>query len=148
FEVFSEGSDRLVLAIRGESVTRPVVRDTFGVGAPVRFHVAVERIDGERSVPLETNDLSSFLGESVEYSFRRGEGDATESVRLVLTVRRILDDMAEVETDVTGSLPGAGSPILLSHQDRLFATRGAASTVTCVSGTPPAGYRFLVTPEF
>jgi len=148
FEVFAEKGARLVLAVRGERVTRPVLRESFGVGAPVRFHLVVERVDGERQVAVETNDLSSFLGEQVEYSFRRGEGAAAESVRLVLTVDRIVGDVAEVQSDVSASLPGADAPILMSHQDRLFATRGAVSTVTVVTGQPAAGYRFQVTPQF
>jgi len=148
FEVFGEERTRLVLAVRGERVTRPVLRESLGVGTPVRFHLVVERVDGERSIAVETNDLSSFLGEQVEYSFRRGEGATAESVRLVLTVENIVGDMAEVETDVSASLPGASAPILMSHQDRLFATRGAVSTITVVNGEPAAGYRFLVTPQF
>ena len=148
FEVFGEEKARLVLAVRGERVTRPVVRESSGVGAPVRFHLVVERVIGERSIPVESNDLSSFLGEDVEYSFRRGEGAASETVRLVLNVQQILGDVAEVATDVSASLPGASAPILMSHQERLFATRGAVSTITVVNGDPPAGYRFLVTPRF
>jgi hypothetical protein len=124
------------------------VRVSYGVGAAVRFHLVVERLDGDRATPVETNDLSSFVGEGVEYSFRRGDGPAAESVRLVLLVRKIVGEVAEIETDVSAKLPGPAAPILMSHQDRIFATRGAVSTITAVNGEPAAGYRFLVTPQF
>jgi hypothetical protein len=145
FEVFADGAERLVLSIQGERVTRPVLLESTAA-ARVRFRLEVERIDGERSVPLETDELSSFLGEPVEYSFGRGAEGTAESLRLVLTLQHIDGDMAEVVADVSASLPGPAGPILMSRQDRVFATRGATSTVQAVTGDPPAGYRFRITP--
>jgi hypothetical protein len=147
-EVYGDGHTRVMIALRAERVTRPVVQTVSGVDAPIRFQLAVERVTGEQSIPLETNTLASFLGEGVEYSFRRGEGDALETVRLVLTLLRIEGDIAEVGVEISASLPGSSAPIVLSRLERLLTTRGAMSSLTVADGTPPAGYRFLVTPQF
>jgi hypothetical protein len=148
FDVVSEGERRLVLSLRVETVSRTVVRGARKVGAAVLFLLSVERRDGDRSVPLETNRLVTFLREGVEYSFSRGEGNARESLRLVLTPVRLEGDLAEIEVDVSGSLPASAGPLLLSRRERIFASRGATSTVEVTAGEPPAGYRFRITPDF
>ncbi len=148
FDVLQEDGRHLVLSIRAEEVLRPVSSMRRKVGSPVLFLLAIERRDGERSVPLETNRLVTFLGEGVEYAFARGEADRRESLRLVLKPVRIEGDVAEVEVDVTGSLPGANGPILLSRRERIFTSRRATSSIVVTAGDPPAGYRFLVTPDF
>ena len=148
FDVLQEGDRRLVLSIRAEEVLRPVSSLRRKAGSPVLFLLAIERRDGERSVPLETNRLVTFLGEGVEYSFASGGADRRESLRLVLKPVRIEGDVAEVEVDVTGSLPGANGPILLSRRERIITSRRATSSVVVTAGDPPAGYRFLVTPDF
>ena len=121
-----------------------IVRDLRGTV----FLLAVERRDGERSVPLETDRLVSFLHEGVEYSFTRGEGDGRESLRLTLTPVRLDGDLAELEVDVTGSLPGAKGPNVLARTERIFASRRATSSFDVTVGDPPAGYRFRITPDF
>jgi hypothetical protein len=118
------------------------------VGAPVLFQIAIERRDGGRAVPLESNRLVTFLGEGVEYSFSHGEGGGRESLRLVLTPVRLDGDVAEVEVDVTGSLPGAGGPLLLSRRERILTSRRATSSLEVTAGDPPAGYRFRITTDF
>ena len=148
FDVLSEGERRLVLSLRVETVSRTVVPGPRKAGAAVLFVLSVERRDGDRSVPLETNRLVTFLREGVEYSFSRGEGDARESLRLVLTPVRLEGDLAEIEVEVSGSLPAAAGPLLLSRRERVFASRGATSTVEVTAGDPPAGYRFRITPDF
>ncbi len=148
FDVLEQGDRRLVLSLRAEAVSRTVVRGPRKVGAAVLFALAVERRDGERSVPLETNRLVTFLREGVEYSFSAGEGDARESLRLVLTPLRVDGDVAEIEAVVTGSLPAAPGPLVLSRRERMIMSRGATSTLEVTAGEPPAGYRFRITPDF
>ncbi len=147
-EVWSRGPERLVLVISGERARRAALRQAPRVSRAVRFHLVIEGVVGERTVPLETNELDTFLGETVEYSFRRGAGDAIESVELRLTPVRIEGDIAEIEAEVTGRLPASGAPLVLGHQQRLVASRGAASALTVAAGEPAKGYRFLVTPNW
>jgi len=148
FEVFGDGDRRLLLTLQGERVTRAVVRPPPSVGAPVRLDVAILRIDGERTVPLETNELHTFVGQSVEYSFRLGQGDGLESVRLTLLPVTTSGDLVTLEAEISGALPGASGTVLLSHTERIVASRRATSSVEATTGTPPAGYRFQVTPDF
>jgi hypothetical protein len=149
-DVYEEDRQRLVLVLRAEASTRPVVETGLleTVGAPVRLHLRVDRIDGERVTSLETNELNTFVGQSVEYSFHRGEGDSEESVRLLLRPVRIKGAVTELEIEITGSLPGDPDRLLLSRRETLVSNRGTLSSVTVTSGDPPAGYRFAITPEF
>jgi hypothetical protein len=148
FEIFGDNSRRLLLTLRGEQVARAVVRPPAAVGAPVRFLVAIERVDGERIVPLETNELNTFVGQSVEYSFRQGQDEGLEVVRLVLLPSSISGDIVTIEADLSGALPGSGGTVLVSRRERIVASKGATSRVSATTGTPPAGYRFQVTPDF
>ncbi|HZN54192.1 MAG TPA: hypothetical protein VFB67_02625 [Candidatus Polarisedimenticolaceae bacterium] len=148
FEVFADGPRRLVLAIHGEQVERPVVRRTITLGGPVRFLVSVERVDGERSVPLETDELHTFIGQPVEYSFRLGEGDGLQAVRLSLLPISASGDILTIDADIGGALPGPGGTVLVHRTERIVASRLATSSVAATVGNPPAGYRFQVTPDF
>ena len=148
FEVFADGPRRLVLAIRGEQVARPVVRRTVTLGDPVRFLVSVERVDGERSVPLETDELHTFVGQAVEYSFRFGEGDGLQSIRLSLLPIAASGDILTIDAEIGGALPGPGGIVLVHRTERIVASRLATSSVAATTGTPAAGYRFQVTPDF
>jgi hypothetical protein len=149
FEVFGSRDDRLTLGLRVERKVLGFERAMKSVGDAVGFKLEVEGVRGSESFALETNRLSSFIGEPVEYSFRRGEGDAVESVRLLLTPRRRTVDLIEVAIEVSGSLPGNdGTRLLLSRTETLFTSRGATSGLTVTSGQPPFGYRFRITPEF
>ena len=148
FEVFGDGSRRLLLSIHGEQITRPVVRPPLAVGAAVKFVVAVMRVDGERVVLLETNELNTFVGQSVEYSFRQGEAEGLEAVRLSLLPTSVSGDVVTIEADIGGALPGASGTVLLSHRERIVASRRATSQLTAATGSPPVGYRFQVTPDF
>ena len=147
-DVCETSETRLLLALRAEEDNRPVVAQSPVAGRPVRFSIEIVRVDGERAVSLENNQLSTFLGESVDYSFRRGENDQAESVELSLRPIRIDGDLAEVVVEVTASLPGQPDRLLLSRRESLFTTRRAISALTVASGEPPAGYRFLISPEF
>lgn len=149
-DVYEEDRQRLVLVLRAEAATRPVVEAKLveTVGAPVRLHLRVDRIDGDRVTTLETNELNTFVGQSVEYSFQRGEGDSEESVSLLLRPVRIKGAVTELEIEVTGSLPGEPDRLLLSRRETLVSNRGTLSALTVTSGDPPAGYRFAITPDF
>ncbi len=148
FEVYGEGGRRLLLTLRGEQVTRAVVRPPSSIGAPVRFLVAIERVDGERIVLLETNELNTFVGQSVEYSFRLGQDEGLEAVRLALLPTATSGDLVTIEAEISGALPGPSGTVLISHRERIVASKRATSRVSATTGTPPAGYRFQVTPEF
>ena len=147
-EVAREGEVALLALLRTERSWRPRLTPAPAASAPFVVHLALARIDGERVVPLETNLLHTFLGEPVEYSFRLGTGDDEQRLRVVFTPLSVTDDVADLRVQVTGKLPSAGAPVVLSRDQRLVASRGATSSLDVVSGDPPAGYRFSVTPDF
>jgi hypothetical protein len=148
FEVYGDGGRRLLLTLRGEQVARAIVRPPAAAGAPVKFIVAVERVDGERIVLLETNELHTFVGQSVEYSFRQGQNEGLEAVRLALLPTAVSGDLVTIEAEISGALPGSGGTALVSHRERIVASRRATSRLAATTGTPPAGYSFQVTPDF
>jgi hypothetical protein len=148
FEVYGDGDRRILLTLQGEKVERAVVRPPATVGAPVRFMIGIERVDGERIVPLETNELHTFVGQSVEYSFRQGQDAGLEAVRLTVLPVSISGEVVTIDAEISGALPGSGGTTLVSHRERIVASRGATSRLQATAGTPPAGYRFQVTPEF
>lgn len=148
FEVFGDGERRILLTLQGEQVERAVVRPPPAVGSPIRFMIAIERVDGERVVPLETNELHTFVGQSVEYSFHLGQGAGVEAVRLTVLPVSIAGDLVTIDAEISGALPGDGGTTLLSRRERIVASRRATSRLQATAGTPPAGYQFQVTPEF
>lgn len=148
FEVFGDGPRRILLTLQGEQVQRAVVRPPATVGAPVRFTIGIERVDGERIELLETNQLHTFVGQSVEYSFHLGQGAGVEAVRLTVLPVSIAGDIVTIDADISGALPGTGGTTLLSHRERIVASRQATSRLQATAGTPPAGYQFQVTPDF
>ncbi len=148
FEVYGDGGKRLLLTLHGEKVKRAVLHRVAEVGEPVTLTVAVLRVDGDRVVLLETNELHTFVGQSVEYSFHRGAGDGLESVRLELTPSTVSGEVVTLDTEIDGTLPSPSGAVILSHQERIVASRQATSSLTATAGAPPAGYRFQVTPDF
>lgn len=148
FPVYDATDGKLVLTLRAEVFTRPVVRQASSLGPPIRFRLEIERVLGDRSVPLETNDLDTFVGEPVEYAFRRGADDTLEWLRLVLTAVRVSGDVTEIRAEVTGGLPGTGGSAWLHRSESLVSTRGATSSFAVLTGEPASGYRFRVTPQF
>lgn len=148
FEVHRVGDERLTLAITVERKLRRLVPHRPSAGVPLTFKLEVEGVRGEEAFPLETNHLQTFLGEPVEYAFRRGEGDAAEAVTLMLTPILKEGDVIELRVDVSGSLPGGDRRLVLSRGDVLLTSRGATSTLGVTAGDPPAGYRFRITPDF
>jgi hypothetical protein len=148
FEVFGDGDGRILLTLEGEQVERAIVRPPVTVGSPVRFMIGIERVDGDRVVLLETNELHTFVGQSVEYSFRMGQNAGLEAVRLTVLPVSIAGDLVTIDAEINGALPGSGGTTLVSHRERIVASRRATSRVQALAGSPPAGYQFQVTPEF
>jgi hypothetical protein len=147
-EVAREGEVALLALLHAERSWRARLRPVPSGVVPFIVNLAVSRVDGERVVPLETNVLHTFVGEPVEYSFRFGAGDDEQILRVVLTPLNVDDDLADIRVQVTGKLPASPAPVVLSRDQRLVASRGATSSLDVVSGSPPAGYRFSVTPDF
>jgi hypothetical protein len=148
FEVYGAGGRRILLTLHAERVERPVVRGLATPGDPVRFVVAVEGVAGDQSALLETNEIRSFVGQSVEYSFRQGQNGERESIRLVILPVSITGDLITLQVEISGVLPGPDGPSILSRTDRVVASRRSTTAVPATVGTPPNGYRFQVTPDF
>ena len=84
-----------------------VVRPMAVLGAPVKFLIAVERVRGAYH-PLETNELHTFVGQSVEYSFRQGQDAGLEAVRLTRPPRSPFQEIwLTIDAEISGALPGA-----------------------------------------
>lgn len=147
-DVYGDPRRHVLLALSGERTSRPAVRRLASPGAPVRFRLAIERVNGDQSVPLETNDLDTFVGEPVEYSFDLGPGSGDQKLRLVLTPIRLADDVIEFRAEMSGQLPGESGPLLLSRDQDVVASRGGTTILAALAGIPPSGYRFHIVPEF
>lgn len=149
FEVYRVGSRALILTIESDLVQETVVP---GVRAEpsqgVLFLVEVLRVLEGRTISLERNQLHSFIGEPVTYSFRLGDSLDSDSVRVEFTATRLMNYMIEIDVVASGTLPGDGGPQLVSRTEQWVASRGAPSTLAVESGDPPTGYRFVVTPIF
>jgi hypothetical protein len=148
FEVYGDGDGRLLLTLQGERAERAVAGPIPPPGDSVRFTVAVEGVEGDRSAVLETNELHTFVGQSVEYSFQQGPEGNRESVRLVLIPESISGDLVTIRAEISGVIPGPNGPAMISRSDRIVASRRATTAVAATVGTPPSGYRFQVTPDF
>ena len=148
FEIYRDERQGLTLALRVHRKVLGLGVAGREVGDRIAFRLGVDGVRGERMVELETNYLNTFVGDTVEYSFRRGDGESGESVQLLMTPVRRHGDIVEVMVEIAGSLPGVERRLLLSRKEILITTRGATSSVTVTNGDPPAGYRFRVTPLF
>ena len=138
---------RLTLAIRAERQERPVVRAPSAIGRAVLFRVDVGRVVNGEFFAVESNDLSTFEGETVEYMFRLGHDETLEHIRLALTPARLEDALVEILVDLSGTLhAGLETPLLLSRHDTLFTDRGTTSEITATVGDPPDGFAFRITP--
>jgi hypothetical protein len=148
WEIHRSQGRRIVLGVQVERVARPSLPAPPQVGRPVAFRLFVERVRGDESILLETNDLNSFVGEPVAYSFRRGAGIEEERIRVGLSPLRVLDDVLQVSLELEARLPGEDAPPPFRRTQTLFVTRGVESTVVAAAGNPPAGYRFRLVAEF
>ncbi len=148
FEVWSEGDRRLTLALDVERVVRSVLRPPSGALRALRFDVAIERVLNGKSVALESNALHTFVGEPVEYSFRLGPDDSREALTLRLRPVSVRGRVVDVEVEIEGSLASPdGAPLVVSRRERRLTTADTPNIVDAVSGDPPSGYRFVVTPR-
>ncbi len=146
FELFRRGAESLSLAISAEAtVIHELARPSLGL--PVGLRVEVEYMGPHGAVPLETNHLSTFLGEPVTYAFDRGADDSRQSMHLTLEPVSRSADLLEIRIEFSGSLPGE-QRLLLSRRETLFTTRQTTSSLLVTHGEPATGYRFRITPDF
>jgi hypothetical protein len=149
FEVARAGDRVLTLAIAGELTRQTTYTALPVVGAPVQFELDIEWVEQGVAVTLETNYLSTFVGQSVSYAFRLGEVGEAESASVRLLPVRLLGDAVRIEVDVTATLPDPErGVVLVSRQEQWLSTKGTTSTLSLASGEPPTGFRFVVTPRF
>jgi hypothetical protein len=149
FELLRSAADRsLTLAIVAEVETELTLPAPGKAGLPVHLRVEVERMEAGKATPLESNQLSTFAGEAVTYSFHIDTGDGSESLRLELLPHSINGDLLQIDLDLSGVLPAADGPMVIARKEHWLGSRGASSSVTLETGEPPTGYRFIVTPRF
>lgn len=149
YEALVDGEHRLTLAITATRDVRAVARRPSGTGRRINLALEVQKVVDGEFVALETNELNTFSGEAVEYSFRRGAGETLEQLRLTLRPWVPTGDVVTVDLELTGTLhAGSSAPLLLSHHETLITNRDTTSAVIAAVGDPPNGYRFLVTPRF
>jgi hypothetical protein len=148
FELFSSGGQSLILAIEAETSIETVASLTPTVGEPLLFKLEIQRVEGKRAIPLETNLLHTFIGEAVSYSFRLGSSPESDSALISLEPTRLLGGIAEIDLEITGTLPGDDGPVVLGKRERWLASSGAVTSLSFTTGEPASGYRFLVTASF
>jgi hypothetical protein len=148
FELSSEGGRPLIVAIEAETLTETTVAGKPTVGSPVLFRLEIQRLEGDRAIPLESNLLNTFIGQAISYSFRLGSDPESDSALVTLEPTRLLGGIAEINIEISGTLPGDEGPVVLGKRERWLASRDTATTLTFTVGDPPSGYRFLVTARF
>jgi hypothetical protein len=148
FELCRYEERSLIFAIEVETEIETVLPSRVMVGDPVRFKLEVQRVEGEKMIPLETNLMRTFIGEGVNYAFRLGSSPESDSAHISLTPVRLIGEIAEIEIEISGTLPGPDGPLVLGRKQLWHASRGAATALSFASGEPPAGYRFLVSADF
>ncbi len=149
FEVARVASGPLILAVAGEVTTRTSLSARPVVGPPVQFLLEIQWFENGKSTSLETNQMHTFVGQSVTYSFQLGRPGEAESGSVRLLPVQLVGDSLRIEVDLTGTLPdGEGSVALISRTEEWLSTSGATSSLTLEAGEPPKGFRFRVTPRF
>lgn len=148
-EIYGDDERRVVLSVRVERVERPIVaKPPSGESLPVVFFLEIERRLGDARAPVESNRLATLVGEPVEYALRGGGTGDNEVLSVVLTPVRLLGEVAEIDVEISGTLPGDGQPLILSRKERVLTTRRASTSLDVVTGDPPRGFRFRITPDF
>jgi hypothetical protein len=148
FEVDRTGGAGLTLVVEAEIERERTLAVRSTVGAAVVFHLEVRRLEATGEVELETNRLSTFVGEPVTYSFRLGDTVEAESLRVELTPLGLYGDLIQVEIDVDGKLRDGTGVRLVNRHERWLGSRGESTSVDVSAGDPPTGFRFVVAPEF
>jgi hypothetical protein len=118
------------------------------VGDPVRFLLDVQWLEDGHGASLETNQLSTFVGQQVTYSFDLGQTDVAQAIHIGLKPLRVYNDIVQIEMEIAGKLPEGDGMKLISRTEQWLSSRGQVSTVDVVAGDPPKGFRFVVTAQF
>jgi hypothetical protein len=148
FELYRHGERPFTLVVRAAlSETWEVVHRP-SVGAPVRFEVEIERVEGPVRTSLERNLLHTFVNRTVRYEFQSGSELTDEALALSLTPLRLIEDLVEIKINVAGRLPAQDGMTVIARDENLVVNRGATHPLTVTVGEPPRGYRFQVTPRF
>jgi len=148
FEVARVGDQVLTLGIETEIVTEPFLRGRPVAGAPVQLQLEIQRVEEGRSITLETNRLNTLVGEPVAYSFRLGNSDDAPAVRVQMKPLDLSGQVLKLEVEISGTLPVGETTEVAGRREEWLASRGTTSSFAFVSGEPPTGYRFLITPFF
>jgi hypothetical protein len=144
YELYRQGDSALTLTLKVRSELKGWSPAAVHAGERVYIDIFIEAIAGDRIVSLESNRLNTFLGEPVEYSFRRGQGKTLEDIRLTLTPGELDQGGYEVEAKLDGSLPGDDGRSYLDRHETLLLSEASTATLRVVRGDPPVGYRFRV----
>ncbi len=149
FEVARVEGGPLTLAVAGEVTKRMSVSAYPAVGPPIQFLLEIQWFENGNSTSLETNQLNTFVGQPVSYSFRLGQPGEVQSGSVRLLPAQLVGDTLRIEVDISGTLPDAeGSMALISRTEEWLSTSGATSSLDLEAGEPPRGFRFRVTPRF
>ncbi len=98
---------------------------------------------------LEKDQLQTFVGQPVTYSFRLGQPGEAESGSVRLLPAQLVGDTLRIEVEMSGTLPdGEGSVAVISRTEQWLSSSGATSSLALETGEPPRGFRFRVTPRF
>ena len=149
FEVARTASGPLTLAVAAEVTTQMTLSAHPVVGPPVQFLLEIQWLENGSSTSLETNQLHTFVGQSVSYSFRLGLPGEAESGSLRLLPVELVGDTLRVEVEMSGTLPnGEGGVAIISRTEQWLSSSGATSSLDLKTGDPPRGFRFRVTSRF
>lgn len=147
-EGYAERGRRILVALQAERAERLVVGAVARIDHAVRVRLDIARVLGDAVVPLESNLLDTFLGETVEYAFERGAGEDLETMRVGVLPLRIDGDVAVIEVEIDATLPGAPHRVVVSRREKILASRGAPAALSVTAGDPVAGYRFELRADF
>ncbi len=149
FEVARYNDQPLTLAIEGAIHTETKLSALPLVGAPVEFLLEILWIEGGDEVSLETNQMHTFVGQPVTYSFELGPVDKAETARVRLMPAQLVGDTLRIQVEMSGTLPdGQGGVGLISRSEEWLSTYGRTSSLDLAAGDPPKGFRFRVTSRF
>ncbi|MCP3979719.1 MAG: hypothetical protein GY716_10390 [bacterium] len=148
FEVFRIAGKPLTVAIDLDVTMETRVSPMPVADRPVLLRLEIQRVDGESTISLETNDLRTLVGRSTSYSFRLGSLPESEAAEIRLRPLRVVGELIELQAQVSGTLPDGERVTLAARNEQWVITRGTTSALSFETGEPPQGYRFLVTPDF
>jgi len=148
FEIARVDGRALTLVVEAESVLETVIAARPRIGPHVVLHLGVEWVGEGRAALLETNRLSTFVGEPVSYSFRLGDVPEAESIEVRLTPLALFGDVIELRAEVSGSVQRFAGTELIARREQWLISRGQSAALDTSAGEPATGFRFVVTPSF